>query len=106
ASWSAKKARRIWSPQAETGRVAGGPYGASRPLRTGLACFPGIRLKPFKGISDDTRSCDRGPKAMNLSVASGMKQGEVVEPVTAAVNTPDDVVRMPPRLVAYRLPAV
>ena len=43
---------------------------------------------------------------MNLSVASGMKQGEVVEPVTAAANAPDDVVRMPPRLVAYRLPAV
>jgi hypothetical protein len=43
---------------------------------------------------------------MNLSVASGMKQGKVIEPVTAAVNAPDDVVRVPPRLVAYRLPAV
>ncbi len=87
-------------------RVAGGPYGASRPLRTGLACFPGIRLKPFKGVSDDTRSCDSGPKAVELPVAIGMEQDEVVEPVTATMHAPDDVVGVPPGLDADGLLAV
>ena len=39
-------------------------------------------------------------------MAIGMKQNEVVEPVAAAVNAPDDVVGMPPGLDAYRLTAV
>ena len=39
-------------------------------------------------------------------MAIGMKQNEVVEPVGAAVNAPDDVVGMPLRLDAYRLTAV
>jgi hypothetical protein len=98
--------RRAWRPPAEMSRVAGGPYGTSRPLRTGLACFPGIRLKPFKGVSDDTRSCDSGPKAVNLPMAIGMKQNEVVEPVTAATHAPDDVVGMPSSLDAYWLSTV
>jgi hypothetical protein len=99
-------ARCTYSRIRENGRVAGGPYGTSRPLRTGLACFPGIRLKPFKGVSDDTRSCNSGPKAVNLPMAIGMKQNEVVEPVTAATHAPDDVVGMPSSLDAYWLSTV
>ena len=103
---STNMAARTWTLRVGNGRVAGGPYGTSRPLRRGLACFPGIRLKPFKGVSDDTRSCDSGPKAVNLRMAIGMKQNEVVEPVTAAVHAPDDVVGMPPGLDADGLSAV
>jgi hypothetical protein len=43
---------------------------------------------------------------MNLPVASGMKESEVVEPVAAAMYAPDNVVCMPPGLDAYRLTAV
>ena len=35
---------------------------------------------------------------MNLAMAIGMEQGEIVEPVTATMHAPDDVVGMPPGL--------
>jgi hypothetical protein len=39
-------------------------------------------------------------------MAIGMKQNEVVEPVTAATHAPDDVVGMPSSLDAYWLSTV
>ncbi len=76
-------------------RVAGGPYGTSRPLRTGHACFPGIRLKPFKGVDDDTRSDHGQPQAMDLAMASRMEQCEIVESVRTAFHAPHDMMRVP-----------
>ncbi len=39
-------------------------------------------------------------------MAGGMEQGEIVEPVTATMHAPDDVVGMPPGLDGHGLPAV
>ena len=77
----------------------------SRPLRTGRAYFSCIRLKPFKGVAADTRWGDFERMAMELPVAVGMEQREIVESVGAALGSPHHMMDIPSGIVGDHLAA-
>ena len=71
----------------------------SRPLRTGRAHFSGIRLRPFKGVVANTRWVDVERAAVELPVAVGMEQSEIIERVGTAFGSPHHMVNIPSGIV-------
>src|SRR5216683_278519 len=59
---------------------------------------PRIRLKPFKGARREHPVSDGGPSAMDLPMAVGMQQNEIVDAVGTAQHPPHQVMCVPSRL--------